>query len=475
MNAQGLGVYWLKVVPPSGAQMIRILSILSLLAGILLTAAPVHAENGAIRVLQVQDVINPVTAGYIVHGIESAERSGASAVVIELDTPGGLESSMREIVQRINIATVPVVVYVWPPGGRAASAGAFITMAGHVAAMAPNTSIGAAHPVSGQGEAIEGPLGEKVTNDAVAFIRGIAHERGRNEEWAEQAVRESVSVPDYEAVQLHIVDLTASDLNDLLNKIDGRSVSLSTGSVVLHTSGARIENSEMSIFDRFLLVLSDPNIAFLLLSVGMLGIVFEVLHPGAIFPGVFGAIALLLAFFSLDTLPFSWAGVALIALAFVFFVLELFITSHGVLGIGGAIALAIGGSILVSGGGETGLEVSRWLIVGLSGTITLFFILAVGAIMRSQRQRPTTGEQGLVGRLAEVRTPLAPKGMVFINGELWEAITDGSEAAIGQNVEVVSVEGLRLHVTATATQYGSGIHAGDNQSQVFGREQPQNS
>lgn len=428
---------------------IRLASLLSLLLGLFLWTVPVGA-GGAVHVLRVQGVINPVTAGYISRGIDAAEKAGATAVVIELDTPGGLESSMRQIVQRFNAASVPVVVYVWPPGGRAASAGTFITLAGHVAAMAPNTSIGAAHPVGGQGEEIEGPLGEKVTNDAVAFIRGIARLRNRNEDWAEKAVRESVSVPEYEAVEINVVDLTATDLPDLLRKIDGRQVSLPQGTVTLQTAQAPIQRFEMTLIERFLLVISDPNIAFMLLSLGFAGIFFELLHPGGIFPGVFGAIALLLAFFALGTLPVNWAGVALIGLAFLLFFLELFIASHGILGLGGTIALAVGGMILVSGTGVPGLQVSRWLVFGMTGAIAAFFLYVVAALLRIRKKQAATGSQGLIGKEAEVRTPLTPEGMVFVDGALWNAISEGGPVDAGRRVTVTAVEGLRLRVRPVA-------------------------
>jgi membrane-bound serine protease (ClpP class) len=318
-------------------------------------------------------------------------------------------------------------------------------MAGHVAAMAPSTRIGAAHPVGSGGEDIEGNLGDKVTNDAVALIKSIAHERGRNEQWAEDAVRKSVSAFQDEAVQLNVVDLVAADLPSLLEAVDGRTVQLPQGETVLATSNAPLVYNDMNFLERFLDVISDPNITFLLLSLGSLALIYEFVAPGHIFPGVFGAIALIIAFFSLSVLPFNWAGLALILVAFVLFVLELFVTSHGILGIGGVVALVLGG-ILFTSGNPPDFQVSKWLIYGLAAGIGAFFLFVVTSIIRVRRQ-PAVVTTTLVGRQAVARSPLDPTGMVFLEGEYWSATVEEGRVEAGERVVVTGMHGLRLIVS----------------------------
>ena len=400
---------------------------------------------GAVHVLTTDGDVNPVMERYIDRGIDNAEDHQANAVVIRLDTWGGLVTSMEDIVQRILAADVPVIVYVWPSGGKAASAGTFITMASHVAAMAPSTRIGAAHPVGSGGEDIEGNLGDKVTNDAVALIKSIAHERGRNEQWAEDAVRKSVSAFQDEAVQLNVVDLVAADLPSLLEAVDGRTVQLPQRETVLATSNAPLVYNDMNFLERFLDVISDPNITFLLLSLGSLALIYEFVAPGHIFPGVFGAIALIIAFFSLSVLPFNWAGLALILVAFVLFVLELFVTSHGILGIGGVVALVLGG-ILFTSGNPPDFQVSKWLIYGLAAGIGAFFLFVVTSIIRVRRQ-PAVVTTTLVGRQAVARSPLDPTGMVFLEGEYWSATVEEGRVEPGERVVVTGMHGLRLIVS----------------------------
>ena len=402
-------------------------------------------ESGAVHILTTDGDVNPVMERYIDRGIDNAEDHQATAVVIRIDTPGGLSTSMEDIVQRILAADVPVIVYVWPPGGRAASAGTFITMAAHVAAMAPSTRIGAAHPVGAGGEDIEGNLGDKVTNDAVALIKSIAHERGRNEQWAEDAVRKSVSIFQDEAVEINVVDLVADDLPSLLADVDGRTVQLPQGEAVLATSNAPLVYNDMNVVERFLDIISDPNITFLLLSLGSLALIYEFVAPGHIFPGVFGAIALIIAFFSLSVLPFTWAGLALILVAFVLFVLELFVTSHGILGIGGVVALVLGGLLLTSGNPPE-FQVSKWLIYGLAAGIGAFFLFVVTSIIRVRRM-PAVVTTTLVGRQAVARSPLDPTGMVFLDGEYWSATVEEGRVEAGERVVVVGMQGLRLIVS----------------------------
>ncbi|HKZ51305.1 MAG TPA: nodulation protein NfeD [Dehalococcoidia bacterium] len=400
--------------------------------------------TGAVHVLRADGPVNPVLASYIDRGIDGAEKNGV-AVVLELDTPGGLDSSMRKIIQRILASRVPVIVYVYPPGARAASAGTFIVMAGHVAAMAPNTAIGAAHPVGGGGEELEGAIADKVTNDAVAYIKGIARLRGRNEDWAEKAVRQSLSVHQDDAVALKVVDLVAPDLPSLLRAVDGREVQLSEGPAVLRTATAPTVRNDMSLVERFLYAISDPNIAFLLMTLGATALIFEFINPGAILPGVFGAIALLLAFFSVGSLPFNWAALLLIGLAFILFILELFVTSFGLLAIGGVISLGLGGLLLVSQTAP-GIELHRWLVFSISGAIGAFFALAMTAVFRSRHRPVAVGPQTLLGRTAVARTELSPEGTVFVEGELWSAICEDGDVAPGEEVVVTAVEGLKLRV-----------------------------
>jgi membrane-bound serine protease (ClpP class) len=421
---------------------------LAILLGLLVLVAAAcgpGGEPGAVHILTTDGDVNPVMERYIDRGIDNAEKHQASAVVIRIDTPGGLSTSMEDIVQRILAANVPVIVYVWPPGGRAASAGTFITMAAHVAAMAPSTRIGAAHPVGAGGEDIEGNLGDKVTNDAVALIKSIAHERGRNEQWAEDAVRKSVSIYQDEAVRINVVDLVADDLPSLLAAVDGRTVQLPQGETVLHTKNEPLVYNDMNAFENFLDLISDPNITFLLLGLGSLALLYEFMAPGHIFPGVFGAIALIIAFFSLSVLPFNWAGLALILVAFVLFALELFITSHGILGIGGVVALILGGIVLTSGN-PPDFQVSKWLIYGLAAGIGAFFLFVVTSIIRVRRM-PAVVTTTLVGRQAVARSPLDPTGMVFLEGEYWSATVEEGRVEPGERVVVTGMHGLRLTVS----------------------------
>ncbi|KPK46765.1 MAG: hypothetical protein AMJ77_05190 [Dehalococcoidia bacterium SM23_28_2] len=401
--------------------------------------------KGAVHVLKADSDVNPVMARYIDRGIDQAEDAEAVAVVIELDTPGGLIDSMEDIVKRLEEDRIPVIVYVSPKGAKAASAGTFITMAANVAAMAPSTRIGAASPVGAGGEDIEGTLGKKVTEDTVAFAKSIANYRGRNAEWAEQAVREAVSATETEAVELNVVDLVADDLNSLLEAVDAREVQLVDGSVTLATKDAEIVHNDMNFAERFLDLISDPNITFLLLSLGSIALFFEIVHPGQIFPGVFGAIALIMAFFSLSVLPFNWAGLILIFLAFGLFVAEIFVTSGGILGIGGVVSLILGG-LLLTWGNPPDFQVNRWLIYGMAAGAGAFFLFVVTSILRIRRQPAVTGVNTLIGRRAVARSPLNPSGMVFVDGEYWSATIEDGSVDEGEEVVVTAIEGLKLMV-----------------------------
>ncbi len=399
--------------------------------------------------LRVKGTINPVLVDYIRRGIDHAEDTDAVACIIQLDTPGGLDTSMRDIVKDIVNARVPVVVYVSPSGARAASAGVFITVAAHVAAMAPNTAIGAAHPVAvgTEGEqAMSEAMEEKIVNDAAAYIRSIAGAHGRNVEWAERAVRESVSATEEEALQLNVIDMVAPDLNSLIAQLDGRQVTMLDGSVVsLHMQGAVVNHFKMNWVEGFLFAISDPNIAYLLLSLAMLGLMVEITNPGLIFPGVVGGVCLLLAFYSLGVLPVNYAGILLIVLAFGLFVAEVFTTTFGLFTAGGITSLAIGSLILFKGGPL--FQVDPWLVAGVVGSIAALLAFVVNRVIRAHRRQASTGREELVGKKAIVKVPLDPEGTVLFKGERWTAISETGRVELGEEVIITRVDGLTLYVT----------------------------
>ncbi|MBI2850132.1 MAG: nodulation protein NfeD [Chloroflexi bacterium] len=432
--------------------MLKTIRVLLLTFLLLIASASVltaRAATPAIYVLQATGIVNPVLADYIERGIAQAEKDNAVAVIIQLDTPGGLDISMRDIVQNIVNARVPVVVYVSPSGARAASAGVFITVAAHVAAMAPNTAIGAAHPVAiGQQGAQEIPpeLAEKVVNDAAAYIRSIAQAHGRNIEWAEKAVRESVSATEQEALDLNVIDMVAPDLNTIISQLDGKEVTMLGGAkVTLKTVGATVNTLPMTAMEQFLYAISDPNIAYLLLTIATLGILTELSNPGLIFPGVIGAISALLAFFSLGVLPVNYAGILLIVLAFGLFIAELFTASFGLFTAGGIIALLLGSLILFKGGPL--FQVNPWLIGTLTAVIAGFFVIVISQIIRSRRLPATTGWEELIGKPAVVKIALTPEGMVLFRGERWKAVSESGPVPAGQEVIIKRVDSLKLYVT----------------------------
>ena len=434
--------------------MLRTIRI-TLLIGILTAtaiaiASGAQAANSKIDVLTVKGVINPVTANYVNRGINQAEEANAVACVIQLDTPGGLDTSMRDIVKDIVDSKVPVVVYVSPAGARAASAGVFVTMAAHVAAMAPNTNIGAAHPVAigEEGEAqMSEEMQEKVVNDAAAYIRSIAEAHGRNIEWAEKAVRESVAATEQEALTLNVIDLVASDLNSLISQLDGREVTMLDGRVItLNTQGATTNQNPMSNVEGFLLAISDPNVAVVLLSLAVLGITVEIFNPGLIFPGVFGGICAFLGTYSLGILPINYAGIALIGLAGGLFVAEFFTASFGIFTAGGIASLVIGLLILFSGR-PTLFQPDPWVIPTIAAVISSITAVIIYRVVRTHRRQPTTGREELKGKIATVRRALTPEGTVFYKGELWTAILDEGEAQPGEEVIITKTEGLKVYVT----------------------------
>jgi len=431
--------------PRSAAVPILILGALALLAPLVaLPAAPTAPGSAEVLVVTVKSAIQPVSAELIADAIKEADRAGAAAVVIELDTAGGLLASMHDITTAILGAQTPVVVYVAPSGARAASAGFYILMSADVAAMAPGTNTGAAHPVGGQGEDIPGILGKKVEQDSAANIRSLALRNGRDLKLAEAAVMESRSFSAQEALEGKLIDLVAPDLPALVKALDGRVVKRGGTTVVLHTAGAAVRRFEISPMRAFLGVLADPNITYLLLGLGSLGIFFELMHPGAILPGVVGAICLILSFYGLSVLPVSYAGLALLVLAIIFFVLEIKVTSYGGLAVAGVICLVLG-SLMLFNTPEPALRVSLELIAMLTAFAALVVGFLIWMSLRARRLPVRTGAEGLIQETGVARSELAPRGKVFVHGELWDAEADEAVAA-GQEVEIVAVKDLLLTV-----------------------------
>jgi membrane-bound serine protease (ClpP class) len=402
---------------------------------------------------EIKGIINPVMAGYVDRVIGDAERSNANAVVFYLDTPGGLADAMRDIDLRILASRVPVVVYIAPDGARAGSAGVYITYAAHVSAMAPATNIGSATPVAMGENGAEAQLSEemrnKITNDAVAGIRALAEQRRRDAEFAEKAVREGANLHASEALKAGVVDYIATDLNDLLRQIDGKQVHLANGTdVTLSTADATIREADPSAIESFMHTITNPTIAYILLSMGSLGLLLELYNPGSIFPGVIGGICLLLAFYALGTLPLNFAGLALIAFALLLFALEPFVTSHGVLAVGGVIAFVIGSLLLINAPESPYLQISPVAIVAMTVLFLVFFLVLVVAVLRLRSQRVKTGREGLVGASGVVRSAVQPnkEGFVFVQGELWKAISTSDHIGVDERVVVESMDGLQLKV-----------------------------
>lgn len=416
-------------------------------AGWLLGACSTESEPGAVHVIKTNGTVGPIMERYLDRALDDAEDSNAALAVIELDTPGGLNSSMREIVQRIETANVPVAVYVSPIGSRAASAGTFITMSAHIAAMAPNTSIGAASAVNADGSDIDGTLGKKVENDAVAFIRGIAELRGRNADWAELAVREAAAVDQGEALRLHVIDIVARDLDDLLAQSEGRTVELRPGvsATLTGLASAPRVTVEMTPWERFLGFLADPTVASLLISLGFIAILIEMGHPGLVLPGVSGAIAVTLGFLGFGVLPVDTVGLVLIVLGLGLIAVELFVPG-GILGIAGLVAFVLGG-IIAFRDTPADLRPDWWLLGIVGGIVAAAFGALSLAVARVRKLVAVTGTEALLGKTAVTRTALAPEGFVFVHGERWRATLEGgADAAPGERVRIIGAEGLRLKV-----------------------------
>ncbi len=423
----------------------RVFSFGILLLGLCLwCVGPSIGAGGHVNVYPVEGVINPVIVEFMAESIAQSAEENATAVVFQLDTPGGLVESTRLIVKALLNADVPVVVYVSPSGARAASAGTFITMAGHVAAMAPGTNIGAAHPVQGGGQDIEGDRRQKAENDLAAFARSIADKRGRNADWAEQAVRESVSITETEALEEKVIDLVAEDVPGLLAQLDGRVVTVGGDEITLSTAQAEIRYRQMTWRQQVLAVVSHPQIALMLLSLGSLGLLIELYNPGLIFPGVIGAISVLLAFYSLQTLPVNYAGLGLIGLSFVLFILETQVPSFGMLTIGGLVSMFLGALMLIDSP-EDYLRIPLATIILVVGTTGGLMALVVGAAARSFSRKPVTGQEGMVGATGVVKKRIDPTGTVALRGSLWTAQSD-VPIDVDASVQVQAVNGLKLTV-----------------------------
>ena len=411
---------------------------------LLFFVSPIGAQGDAhVDVLTAKGAITPIVAGYIQRGIETAEEDGAACLVIELDTPGGSVQVTEQIIQSMKAATVPIVIYVYPQGGKAASAGTFLTFAAHAAAMAPNTRIGAAHPVT-MGEEMSEAVEDKAVNDTVALIKGLAKPRGPDAiAWAEEAVRESSSITEDEALELGVVDLVVRDLEALLEELDGREVLVGEARLILHTAGARVNRVPMNAIEGFLHTITDPNIAFILMTLGLNGIIFELSQPGGYLAGIVGAICLVLALFSFGVLSVNWTGLIFVALAFVLFIADVKAPTHGILTIGGVISFVLGSMVLFN---TPFAPISRGLVLGVGLATGSFFAFAIAKVFGALQRQPTTGMEGLIGQPAEARSDLDPKGTIFLKGELWQAMTDGGEVKEGEEVEVTGVDRFRLLV-----------------------------
>ncbi len=409
----------------------------------------VNSQTPKVIIITLDGAINPAASDYIQYGIKQAVKDNAECLVLMLNTPGGLLESTRTIVSDILRSPVPVIVYVAPPGARAASAGVFVTLAANIAAMAPGTNIGAAHPVTLQGQ-MDSTMAEKVTNDAAAFIRTISEKRDRNVKWAEEAVRKSVSITETEALNLNVIDLIATNLHDLLEKIDGRIIKTESGTSTLHTKNAQLVYLDMSFQQKLLSILSDPNIAYILMMLGFYGLLFELYNPGSIFPGVVGVISLVLAFYSFHTLPVNYAGIILIVFSLILFILEIKIVSHGLLTIGGVICLILGSLMLLNPVSSFDVLQISWEVIALVVILTvLFFSFAIGFGIKAQRRKPTTGLEGLINETGVTITELSPEGSIKVHGEIWKAESSEGTIPAGNKIIVTGISNLKLKVKRT--------------------------
>ena len=407
-------------------------------------SGPLYAQK--VLSIKLEATINPATADFIHRALEVAQKERATCLLIHLNTPGGLLQSTRIIVSDILESPVPVVVYVSPGGAHAGSAGVFITMAAHIAAMAPGTNIGAAHPVTTQGQ-MDTIMSAKATNDAMAFIRSIAKKRERNANWAAQAVSNSVSLTETEALENNVINLIASNEQELLNKIDGKNVTVSSGTVTLQTQHATIQSLEMGWGEKMLNILSDPNVAYILFLLGLYGLIFELYSPGAIFPGIIGGICIILALYTMHTLPVNYAGLALIVFGIILFLLEIKIVSHGLLAIGGVISLLLGSMMLIRTGGTSAVAGLSWaVIITAVGISALFFLFVVGMGLKAQRAKPAMGLEAMIGEIGQSLSDLNPRGTVRMHGEIWKAVSAAGLIPAGNKVKVTGFLNLTLEV-----------------------------
>ncbi len=402
--------------------------------------------------ITVHATITPPIAEYVVQSIDGSAKAGSDGLIILLDTPGGLDLAMRDIAKAILNSAIPVVVYVHPSGARAASAGVIITISAHVAAMTPGTNIGAAHPVGlgiGGGDKT---MMKKVENDAVAYVRGIADKRGRNADWVEKSVRKSESVTAAEALKLKVIDFVAPDLNSLLKQMDGKEVTVSSGKRIIETKNAVINEKKMGARQRVLAAISDPNIAYILLLVGLAGLYFELAHPGVILPGIIGGISLIMAFFALQTLPVNYAGILLILFGIILFIAEIQVISHGLLTVGGIISLVLG-SLLLFESPDPALRVSWSVMIPVLTIICLFFAGVIALVLKAQMRRRRTGKEGMAGEEGKALTDIYETGTALIKGEYWNATSDKRVEA-GRGIKVVKVEGLKIKVEEIENKQG---------------------
>lgn len=419
---------------------------------VFLSLALALAAAADVYEIRVDAVISPPIAQFIGDSVKKASDSRADALLVLLDTPGGLDTAMRAIVKAIMDSPVPVVVYVHPSGARAASAGTIILIAAHVAAMTPGTNVGAAHPVSLGGEKMDKEQMSKAVQDAEAYARSLAAKRGRNAEWAARAVRESVSITATEALSQRVIDVVAPNVDDLLSRIDGKTVEVKDKRVVLSTKAAKVVELEMPLKYKLLSLLADPNIAYFLMMIGFYGILFEIYSPGAIFPGVIGGICLILAFYAFQTIPINYAGLALIVLGIIFFVLELKITSYGLLSLAAIVSIVLGSIMLVDLPGSW-FSISWISIAGATLVSVIFFVGVLSYAIKAQLSKVKTGREGLIGETGTARTDLTPSGKVFVHGELWDAVGEETIAS-GERVRIVAVDGMILKVKPHAPRAG---------------------
>jgi len=428
-----------------------LISNLLLTFSLALGSIPDSSSQSIFYVITIEGVINPVSAEYIVNSIAEAEINNADGIIIELDTPGGLMESMRQIVKAELEADIPIIVYVAPSGSRAGSAGVFITLAAHIAVMDNGTNIGAAHPVGMGGSSPDSGsvMWDKITNDAVAQIRSIAETRNRNADWAEKSVSESASITEIEALEFRVIDYISPNIESLLEAVDGDTVKLESKQVVLHTKGAKIIRKEVGLRYRFLLTLSDPNIAYLFMMLGFYGLFFEFSNPGALVPGILGGIFIILALFSFQTLPINWAGVALILFAIVLFILEIKVISYGGLTLGGIVSMVLG-SIMLIDSPLPAMRVSLSMIIPVVFFTAAFFLITMYLYYKAQKRKITTGKEALIGEIGTARSDVKESGEVNVHGEIWNAYSD-EPISSGESVQIISVDRLKVKIKRNLT------------------------